>query len=132
MSRSGYIDNDSGDQWTMIRWRGAVMSAIRGKRGQKLLREMRDALDAMPHKRLISGVLKNKDGDVCALGAVGNLREIDMTNLDPEEPEQVAAAFGVSDKLVREIAYQNDDWDDGEKRWKYMRKWVERHITEPT
>lgn len=37
MSRSGYTDED--DIWAMIRWRGAVTSAIRGKRGQQALRE---------------------------------------------------------------------------------------------
>lgn len=56
MSRSGYVD-DMCDQWALIRYRGAVSSAIRGKRGQAFLREMLAALDAMPEKRLISGVL---------------------------------------------------------------------------
>lgn len=56
MSRSGYVD-DMGDQWAMIRYRGAVSSAIRGRRGQAFLREMLAALDAMPEKRLISGAL---------------------------------------------------------------------------
>lgn len=32
MSRCGYSDDY--DQWALIRWRGAVESAIRGKRGQ--------------------------------------------------------------------------------------------------
>ena len=56
MSRSGYVD-DMCDEWALIRYRGAVKSAIRGKRGQAFLREMLAALDAMPEKRLISGAL---------------------------------------------------------------------------
>lgn len=56
MSRSGYVD-DMCDQWAMICYRGAVSSAIRGRRGQAFLREMLAALDAMPEKRLISGAL---------------------------------------------------------------------------
>ena len=32
MSRSGYTDECDG--WELVRWRGAVNSAIRGKRGQ--------------------------------------------------------------------------------------------------
>lgn len=56
MSRSGYTD-DTEDQWSLIRYRGAVASAIRGARGQAFLREMLTALDAMPEKRLISGAL---------------------------------------------------------------------------
>jgi hypothetical protein len=46
MSRSGYSDDHS--EWDLIRWRGAVASAIRGKRGQAFLRELLVALDAMP------------------------------------------------------------------------------------
>ncbi|KGC50992.1 hypothetical protein DO66_5867 [Burkholderia pseudomallei] len=36
MSRSGYSDDCGG--WSLIRWRGAVNSAIKGARGQKFLR----------------------------------------------------------------------------------------------
>jgi len=36
MSRSGYVDNGDIEQWDLIRWRGAVASAIRGKRGEEL------------------------------------------------------------------------------------------------
>jgi hypothetical protein len=56
MSRSGYCE-DMDDQWAHIRWRGAVTSAIRGRRGQAFLREMLAALDAMPEKRLVAGAL---------------------------------------------------------------------------
>jgi len=38
MSRSGYSDDC--DVWALIRWRGAVKSAIRGARGQAMLREL--------------------------------------------------------------------------------------------
>jgi hypothetical protein len=42
MSRSGY--DDEGDFGL---WRGTVLAAIRGKRGQAFLREMKTAMDAM-------------------------------------------------------------------------------------
>lgn len=48
MSRSEYSENL--DSWSLIRWRGQVVSAIRGKRGQAFLRELVDALEAMPEK----------------------------------------------------------------------------------
>jgi hypothetical protein len=38
MSRSGYSDDCDG--WALIRWRGAVNSAIKGRRGQQALREI--------------------------------------------------------------------------------------------
>lgn len=46
MSRSGYSDDI--DQWDLICWRGAVASAIRGKRGQAFLLEMWKAMTALP------------------------------------------------------------------------------------
>src|SRR6266699_2042772 len=97
MSRSGYTEDycfDS-DQWAMIRWRGAVASAIRGARGQALFKEMIVALDAMETKRLIANDLV-KEGEVCALGALGLKRGLNMTDIDPENRQAVASAFGVS------------------------------------
>lgn len=125
MSRSGYSDDL--DDWDLIRWRGQVASAIRGKRGQKLLTEMLAALDAMPDKSLVVGELQTPEGDVCALGALGKARGLDMATLDPEEPESVAAAFNIATQLAQEIVYQNDEGsynETPEQRWERMRKWV--------
>lgn len=129
MSRSGYSE-DVDDQWALIRWRGAVASAIRGKRGQAFLRELRDALDAMPEKKLIAYDLQNECG-VCAIGSVGVQRGVDMTPLDPEDPDRIAATFGIATPLVQEIEYMNDEafWtSDPAVRWKHMRAWVEENI----
>lgn len=52
MSRSGYTD-DCDDNWAIICYRGALKSAMRGKKGQAFLKELLAALDAMPRKRLI-------------------------------------------------------------------------------
>lgn len=134
MSRSGY-SNDL-ENWQLIRWRGAVKSSIRGKRGQSFLREMLAALDSMPEKRLIEEELE-KDGEVCALGAVGRARGIDMGNINPEDLDAVSAAFGIPDALAREIMNVNDDylwWKEAtpEKRYDVVRKWVVRNLTQPT
>ncbi len=140
MSRSGYVDDI--DNWQQIKWRGQVASAIRGKRGQKLLTDLLAALDAMPEKSLIAHELETKDGEVCALGALAKVRGIDMQKLDPEEPEEVATAFGIAPQLAREIVYMNDEYFDGawndstkrydditpEERWKRMRAWVAAQI----
>ena len=130
MNRSGYDDRCDG--WELIRWRGAVNSAIRGKRGQAFLREMLDALDAMPVKRLIAHELEDH-GDVCAMGAVGQQRGINMQSINAEERDDVAAAFGIAPALAAEIAFINDD--DGysgkttpEQRWASVRAWVEGKI----
>ena len=60
MSRSGYSD-DCDNAWSLIRWRGAVASAIRGKRGQEFLYEMLHALAALPERKLIAFDLKKTE-----------------------------------------------------------------------
>ena len=127
MSRSNY--NDEGDVWDLIRWRGAVASAIKGARGQQLLSQMAASLDTMPKKRLIANSLECSDG-VCALGAVGKTRGMDLSGLDPEDPNMIAKAFGVAPALVQEIAYINDEWNHAtpEKRWQTVRRWVTEQI----
>jgi hypothetical protein len=128
MSRSEYGDCD-GDQWQLIKWRGAVVSALRGKRGQAFLRELRDALDALPVKRLIKNDLES-GGEVCALGAVGRARGTPMAELDPEDHETIAGTFGISNAMAREIMYLNDEYswsckETPEERYERMRRWVE-------
>lgn len=128
MSRSGY--DDGCDGWDLIRWRGAVNSAIKGKRGQVLLSEMAKALDAMSVKRLISDKLISHDGGVCALGAVAKHRGLNVDGIDPENSEQVCVAFNIAEALAREIAYENDEYygQTPESRWKRMREWVNANL----
>ena len=130
MSRSGYTE-DSDDNWATICWRGAVASAIRGKRGQALLREALAALDALPEPKLIANELE-KDGNVCLLGAVGKARKLDMSGIDPEDRGTVAAKFGIAEALAAEIVYLNDEWigrrESPEARFARMRKWLVGNI----
>lgn len=107
MSRSGYSDDL--DKWALIRWRGAVASSIRGARGQAMLRDLLAALDALPEKRLGAESLVTADGEYCALGALGRARGIDMAEIDPDDRNQVATAFGISVALAAEIMYENDE-----------------------
>src|SRR5229473_3282486 len=104
MSRSGYSD----DYENVNLWRGAVDRSIRGRRGQAFLKEMLDALDAMPDKRLITGDLIY-DGSVCAIGAVGVKRGMDMKDIDPEDHKAVASKFGVAHAMACELMYLNDE-----------------------
>lgn len=142
MSRSGYTE-DCDDQWASIRWRGAVASAIRGKRGQAFLAEMLAALDAMPEKRLITMHLE-QGGEVCAIGSVGKARGVDMSGIDPEDYERVAHLFGIAAPMAQEIVWLNDEaiwWETDENgkpiregdsfkritpegRWRQMRAWI--------
>jgi hypothetical protein len=158
MSRSGYHDDDGDDTWGLIRWRGAVASALRGSRGQAFLRELVTALDAMPEKRLASESLVTADGEFCTLGVVGSARGVELKVLDPEDWTAVAKAFGLSEAMVREIVFENDEYINGwewvwveicgpmrryeqhkrsiripitnaaERRWKHMRDWAQENI----
>lgn len=127
MSRSGYTDVCV-DDWTRIRWRGAVKSAIRGRRGQAFLRELLSTLDAMPNKRLIAGLLETPGGEVCALGAVGRRRGTCLSGIEPEDAERVATVFGIAPALVREIVHANDKgslWEEtSEDRHRRMVSWI--------
>lgn len=133
MSRSGYIDDCEND-WGWICWRGAVASAMRGKRGQAFLGEMLTAMDALPEKKLVSMELE-AGGSVCAIGSVGKARGIDMSGIDVEDYSKVASIFGINEKLAQEIMWMNDDAgpskETDEQRFERMRKWVASNLKEP-
>lgn len=132
MSRSGYSDDwDDGNGWL---YRRAVDNALAGRRGQAFLKEMLAALDALPEKKLIEGELEHS-GAVCAIGAVGKARGVDMSRLDPEDADGVAAKFGIAPAMAREIVHENDDdlcWrfptETPEQRFDRMRKWIVSNI----
>lgn len=129
MSRSGYCDDL--DTWDLIRWRGAVASAIRGRRGQAFLKEMLEALDDLPEKKLIASELETEDGQVCALGAVGVSRNMNLRELDPEDREKVAGLFGIPFSLACEIVHLNDERfgrESPEQRFAMMREWITKQL----
>lgn len=127
MSRSGYVDAYGDDDLAMGRWMGVVASAARGQRGQSFLRDLIEALDAMPVKRLIKEDLR-KDGEVCALGALGAKKGLDLESLDPEDYDVVAKSFNIAAPLVQETVFMNDEFyydSTPEKRWEHIRKWAQ-------
>jgi hypothetical protein len=130
MSRSGYIDD--GEQWDLLCWRSAVKRAIKGKRGQAFLLEMWKAMQALPEPKLIAEKLE-EDGAVCAIGAVGKARGLDMSKIDIEDHEAVADAFGIPHTLACEIMYMNDEWGRSdeplETRFTRMKKWIEDNLS---
>ncbi len=127
MSRSNYAE-DGDEEWSAICWRGAVASALRGRRGQDFLREMLSALDALPKKELLEGVIICSEG-VCAMGAVALSSGMDTSRIDAEDGHGVASAFGIAEAMAREIAYVNDEenssrYETGAERWLRVRRWI--------
>lgn len=127
MSRSGYSD----DCENLQLYRAAVERAASGKRGQAFFRDLIGALDEMPVKRLIADALQAPDGEVCALGALGVKRGIDVQKLDPHEPHEVGQAFNIAQSLAAEVTYMNDETYDSkspEDRWTLMRAWAAEQL----
>lgn len=139
MGRHGYTD-DHDDILQFGRWRGMVKSALRGKRGQAMLRDLVAALDAMPEKRLVSRRLQTKDGECCAIGSLCRAKGLDLTeHADDDEYDlqelngDLAAMLNVAECLVQEIEYENDEgaWKETpEQRWERMRRWAVKRIKE--
>lgn len=138
MSRSGYTDEC--ENWGL--YRGTVARAIRGKRGQRTLHDIRDALDAMPVKRL--GANSFQRGDCpCTLGALAKHRGVNVSDLEPDPDDDwvdndvIGDRFDIARSMAAEIMYENDEhlvWGQGqvqetpEQRWQRMRDWVEKNI----
>ena len=112
MSRHGYTD-DMDDPLAHGRWRAQVLSALRGKRGQALLRELAEALDAMPDKRLYPGSFATAEGEFCTLGVLGEKRGTKMDDLGDEDwcdTALVGERFGIANAMAAEIMYLNDEY----------------------
>lgn len=133
--RANYSDDLDYDQ--IFAWRGAVRSAINGRRGQSFLRDLLAALEAMPEKKLISG--KMEQGDcVCAVGALGRARNVDMSEIDMIDEydervgSKVAALFNIAEALAREVLYINDEGaakeETDETRYRRVVEWVRDQI----
>jgi hypothetical protein len=137
MSRSGYSD-DYDEEIPGCLWRQAVHRATTGYRGQHLLRKLRDALDAMPVKRLITNAIKDESGGVCALGALdpnAPAYKPDDNDWDDCHARALAKHFGIAHSLAAEIVYMNDEFsawrytdETPEQRWVRMRAWVDDQI----
>lgn len=133
MSRHGYSEDgydDAESQWATIRWNGQLKALV-------------EALDAMPVKRLVTRKLED-GADVCALGALGRHRGIDMKPFEFDEDEnddtefnqeRLGDAFGVARQIICDVMFENDDgrhYASPEDRWEKMRRWAVSKIRPET
>ncbi len=123
---------------------GAMRSAIRGRRGQQLLRDLIAGLDGLPVPELAAGALEDPEtGCVCALGAVRRQRgpEAVPLHFDPTDPDldwrELAGPFDISQALAYDVVAQNDYYTVGNDkqsrrhRWLSVRAWAVGHLITP-
>lgn len=132
MIRSGYSDDVDGTELNL--YRGTVVMAMRGKRGQRFFRDLVAALDAMPEKRLIAEGFSTEDGEVCALGCLMRARGLEVPVGDGWDADVAADPLDIARCLANETTYENDECgrrgETPEERWVRMRKWAAENIRE--
>jgi hypothetical protein len=153
MSRFHY-DGWDGEGIHPLMWEQTCRNALKGRKGQLILHELRDALLSLPAPRLIQGAFA-KEGEVCALGALAKHRldrggtisiwgreavsslaalEEKMNGFleDDEVTLDLGEWMGLKRALALAISYENDEgvWYDEtpEQRFKRMLRWTEQQI----
>jgi len=132
-----YQDDYGFEPWMEGQQAGALQSAIRGQRGQRLLRDLVAGLDALPAPELSAGALEDKaTGCCCAFGAVRRYRGAAAVPLyfDPMEedldPPHYAEPFDVAPALAWAVVDVNEGWSINNneaarrQRWQRVRDWA--------
>lgn len=124
-------------------WQANCVRSLKGKDGQAELRVLRDALLALPEKRLIHGSLVDEDGEVCAIGAYVKHKGLDLEKFAPDRgTDEVGIAAGMPRLVAWKVVEENDHvlhdtWrpEGGyrlltpEERYEGMLAWVESLLT---
>lgn len=116
--RIGYSeDEDFPGQFEL--WQANCQRSLGGSAGQNTLRELEQALIALPEKRLIAGELENAEGEVCAIGALAKHRGLTSADIhaDPEEMEEVGIELGMP-RLVAWKIVEVNDVELGERKYR--------------
>lgn len=108
MSRINYSDEeDRPGQFAL--WDANCRRSLKGKAGQRELRELKAALLALPEKRLIRDALTDDDGGVCAIACYGRHKGVDLSKFDPEyESDEVGIAGGMPRLVAWRVVALND------------------------
>lgn len=151
-----HCDDWDGEGVHPLMWERTCLNAIRGQKGQATLRELKEALLALPEPKLIDGAFAYK-GEVCALGALAQYRfaagktvcwgesviasipQLEERLGDDLEDDYITLELGEKLGLKRALAwaisYENDEGDfwgkeTPEKRYQRMLHWVNQNIKE--
>lgn len=125
MSRIGYSeDEDYPGQFGL--WQANCDRSLQGKAGQAILRELEQALLALPEKRLIAGKLEDEEGAVCAVGALKKFKGVPEIKSNPDnDMEDVGVELGMPRLVAWKVVCLNDIeisgndlvWTAGPYRW---------------
>lgn len=120
-------------------WQANCDRSIAGRAGQLALRELEAALLALPEKRLIAHELE-RDGDVCAIGALVKYKGITPKNDPDGEMDLIGVECGIPRLAAWKLVELNDSildtkWSDGklipltpEERYQSVLDWVRKRL----
>jgi hypothetical protein len=97
---SRYSDGDGDDEFAELnygRWQNNARRSLKSKRGRKALAEIREALLALPEKRLIEGAL-------CTVGGVERAPEVTDAEIDEHVAKAKAGGFWRDGRTRDELA----------------------------
>lgn len=130
--RIGYSeDEDYPGQFEL--WQANCRRSLRGKQGQKELRELRAALLALPEKKLLRGELYDDHGGVCAIGAYAKHKGLKLSAFPADEDtDRVGVQGGMPPLVAWKVVEVNDMILERrltpEERYTRMLAWVEGKI----
>jgi len=123
---SRFNEGDSESHYGFL-WPARVRQVIEGKRGQRVMRELAEALLALPERRLIAGNIATAQGEVCAIGAYAKAKGVDLNrdlaSVDGKDlagwegsdsdTAELGELLGMTHTLAWEIGFKNDvEFDD--------------------
>src|SRR5258708_3710768 len=107
MSRINYCDEEERPGQFAL-WNANCQRSIKGKAGQRELREFETALLALTEKRLIRDALTDGTGGLCAIACYAKHKGIDLSAFDLDESDEVGIAAGMPRLVAWEVIALND------------------------
>jgi hypothetical protein len=150
-----HCDDWDGEGVHPLMWEQTCRNAIRGQKGQAVLRELKEALLGLPQQRLIDGAF-SREGEVCALGAlarhrfaagqkicwgesvIASLPQLEERLGDDLEEDfitlDLGERMGLKRALALAISFENDEgtWasETPEQRYWRILRWVENNLVQ--
>ena len=128
MSRINYTeDEDFPGQFDL--WQANCDRSLKGRKGQRELHVLREALLALPVKSLAYGVLETSDGEMCAIGVYAKYKGLDLSELAIAfDSDEVGKIAGMPLLVAWKVMEMNDEYlgrVTSDERYEKMLAWVE-------